>query len=58
MGSGERFDRYMDHLSAGLGHLDRHAELKGYCTGLMLPLARKGVGSSMTQGSRSAKLLL
>ena len=31
------------HLSAGLGHLDRHAGLKGYCTGLMLPLARKSV---------------
>ena len=43
MGASERFDRYMDHLSEGLGHLDRHAGLKGYCTGLMLPLARKSV---------------
>jgi SRSO17 transposase len=43
MGASERFDRYMDHLAAGLGHLDRHAGLKGYCTGLMLPLARKSV---------------
>ena len=43
MGASERFDQYMDHLSAGLGHLDRHAGLKGYCTGLMLPLARKSV---------------
>jgi SRSO17 transposase len=43
MGASERFDRYMDHLSAGLGHLDRHAGLKGYCTGLMLPLSRKSV---------------
>jgi SRSO17 transposase len=43
MGASERFDRYMDHLSGGLGHLDRHAGLKGYCTGLMLPLARKSV---------------
>src|SRR3990167_2464007 len=43
MGASERFDRYMDHLSAGLGHLDRHAGLKGYCTGLMLPRARKSV---------------
>jgi SRSO17 transposase len=33
----------MDHLAAGLGHLDRHAGLKGYCTGLMLPLSRKSV---------------
>ena len=39
----ERFDEYMDYLSGGLGHLDRHAGLKGYCTGLMLPLARKSV---------------
>ena len=43
MGASERFDRYMDHLSEALGHLDRHAGLKGYCTGLMLPLARKSV---------------
>ena len=43
MGARERFDRCMDHLSAGLGHLDRHAGLKGYCTGLMLPLSRKSV---------------
>jgi SRSO17 transposase len=43
MGASERFDRYMDHLSAGLGHLDRHAGLKGYCMGLMLPLSRKSV---------------
>src|SRR5476651_898596 len=43
MGASERFDRYMNHLSGGLGHLDRHAGLKGYCTGLMLPLARKSV---------------
>jgi SRSO17 transposase len=43
MGASERFDRYMSHLSEGLGHLDRHAGLKGYCTGLMLPLSRKSV---------------
>jgi SRSO17 transposase len=43
MGLSQRFDQYMEHLSAGLGHLDRHAGLKGYCTGLMLPLARKSV---------------
>jgi SRSO17 transposase len=43
MDASKRFDRYMDHLSEGLGHLDRHAGLKGYCTGLMLPLARKSV---------------
>ena len=43
MAASERFDRYMDYLAEGLGHLDRHAGLKGYCTGLMLPLARKSV---------------
>ena len=43
MGASERFDRYLDHLSEGLGHVDRHAGLKGYCTGLMLPLSRKSV---------------
>jgi len=43
MGASERFERYMEHLAAGLGHADRHAGLKGYCTGLMLPLARKSV---------------
>lgn len=39
----ERFERYLEYLSEGLGHADRHAGLKGYCTGLMLPLDRKSV---------------
>lgn len=43
MDTGERFDAYLDHLAQGLGHADRHAGLRGYCTGLMLPLARKSV---------------
>lgn len=43
MGASARFERYMGHLAAGLGHADRHAGLKGYCTGLMLPLSRKSV---------------
>ncbi len=37
------FERYMAHLSEGLGHADRHAGLRGYCTGLMAPLKRKSV---------------
>jgi len=37
------FDRYMAHLSEGLGHADRHAGLRGYCAGLMAPLKRKSV---------------
>ena len=43
MSASQRFERYMEHLVGGLGHMDRHAGLKGYCTGLMLPLARKSV---------------
>jgi SRSO17 transposase len=39
----DRFDSYLEHLSEGLGHADRHAGLRGYCTGLMLPLSRKSV---------------
>lgn len=37
------FDRYMARLSQALGHADRRAGLRGYCTGLMLPLQRKSV---------------
>ena len=43
MGTHLRFEQYLNHLAAGLGHVDRHAGLKGYCTGLMLPLSRKSV---------------
>lgn len=43
MNAAERFDRYLEHLSQGLGHSDRHAGLRGYCTGLLLPLSRKSV---------------
>src|SRR6218665_334595 len=43
MGAAERFDDYLEHLSEDLDHADRHAGLRGYCTGLMLPLSRKSV---------------
>jgi SRSO17 transposase len=43
MSTSKRFDEYLEHLAGGLGHADRRAGLKGYCTGLMLPLARKSV---------------
>ncbi|MDR2837649.1 MAG: transposase, partial [Azonexus sp.] len=33
----------MDDLGQGLGHADRQAGLRGYCTGLMSPLTRKSV---------------
>ena len=39
----QEFERYLEHLGTGLGHADRKAELRGYCTGLMAPLARKSV---------------
>ena len=38
-----RFDMFLEHLSGGLGHVDRHTGLRGYCTGLMQPLARKSI---------------
>jgi SRSO17 transposase len=43
MDASARFEQYMEHLAEGLGHADRHAGLRGYCTGLMLPLSRKSV---------------
>lgn len=43
MGASDRFERYMEHLAAGLGHSDRHAGLTDYCTGLLLPGKRKSV---------------
>ena len=36
-------DIWRERLAGGLGHMDRHAGLKGYCAGLMLPLSRKSV---------------
>ncbi|SEJ70431.1 SRSO17 transposase [Azotobacter beijerinckii] len=39
----QRFEAYLDHLCDSLGHVDRHEGLRGYCQGLMLPLARKSV---------------
>lgn len=43
MDSAAQFDVYLAHLVGGLGHADRAAGLKDYCTGLLLPLARKSV---------------
>ena len=39
----KEFEQFMAHLAEGLGHADRQAGLRGYCTGLMLPLSRKSV---------------
>jgi SRSO17 transposase len=38
-----RFDAYLDRLSQAVGHADRAAPLRGYCTGLLLPGERKSV---------------
>jgi SRSO17 transposase len=41
--SESRFAAYVEGLSKALGHADRAAPLKAYCTGLLLPGARKSV---------------
>ncbi len=38
-----QFERYLDHLTPALKHRDREAGLRGYCAGLLAPLARKSV---------------
>jgi SRSO17 transposase len=43
-GSGQaRFAAYVERLARVLGHADRAAPLKAYCTGLILPGARKSI---------------
>src|SRR5215211_3746929 len=39
----ERFAAYVDGLASVIGHADRIAPLRDYCTGLMLPGDRKSV---------------
>ena len=41
--SESRFAAYVEALSSALGHADRMAPLKAYCTGLLLPGERKSV---------------
>lgn len=43
MGDLTDLDEYLEYLCSALGHADRRASLKDYCTGLMLPIARKSV---------------
>ena len=38
-----RFDDYLDAIAGVLGHADRRAPARAYCTGLLLPGARKSV---------------
>lgn len=42
-GSESRFAAFVEMLAAALGHADRVAPMKAYCTGLMLPGDRKSV---------------
>jgi SRSO17 transposase len=39
----EEFANYLDHLTEGLGRLERKLGLKDYCRALMLPLRRKSI---------------
>jgi SRSO17 transposase len=41
--SESRFAEYVERLSSALGHADRKAPLRAYCTGLILPGDRKSV---------------
>jgi len=43
MESEARFARYIEGLAGVLGHADRSAPLKDYCTGLLMPVERKSV---------------
>jgi len=38
-----RFEAYVDRLVGVIGHADRAGPLRDYCTGLLLPVARKSV---------------
>src|ERR687890_2473587 len=38
-----RFAAYVEHLVQAVGHADRVAPLKAYCTGLILPGERKSI---------------
>ncbi len=42
-GSESRFSAYVEDLAAVLGHADRAGPFRAYCTGLLLPGARKSV---------------
>ncbi len=55
-GSDRRFERYVDGLAAVIGHADRAGPLRDYCTGLLLPCARKSVEpmAAVTAPARTA----
>ena len=41
--SGARFAAYVEELVGIIGHADRAAPLRAYCTGLLMPAERKSV---------------
>ena len=43
VGSEARFASYVERMAADLGHADRRAPFRSYCTGLILPGERKSV---------------
>jgi SRSO17 transposase len=55
-GSDERFSRYVEGLASVIGHADRVAPLRAYCTGLMMPCERKSVEpmAAVTAPARTA----
>ena len=42
-GSAPRLGSYVETLTRALGHADRASSFRSYCTGLLLPGARKSV---------------
>src|SRR6266478_2706918 len=55
-GSDGRFLSYVEGLASVIGHADRVSPLRDYCTGLMLPCARKSVEpmAAVTAPARTA----
>jgi len=39
----DELEWYLTELTEVLGHADRHAGLRDYCRGLLLPIARKSI---------------
>jgi len=54
--SQERFAAFIDALASVIGHADRAAPLRDYCTGLLMPAERKSVEpmAAVTAPSRVA----
>ena len=55
-GSDRRFSSYVEGLAGVIGHADRVNPLRDYCTGLMMPCARKSVEpmAAVTAPARTA----